>query len=267
MNFGRELRRIRDERNVSQHKLAGATGVSQRHISYLEQGKSKPSRGMVILLARALSAPGRQQNQLLLSAGFAPAFTDEPFEAPAFAKAREAMAFVLERHDPCPALALDRTWKVLAANRGMNALIGFLASGDPKLAVHFVGTDYLEALVAEQGLSQYVTGAERIVCNTLETVHREAIASGDEALRTRVERMLSRYDRAAALDTLDGPSALPGVEFVRDGVHLNFLSIMVAFTTPCAVELASFRMEVLYPADDHTQNVLGTWREAPGFSE
>lgn len=256
MSFGQQLRQIRAEQHISQLCLAGRAGVSQRHISFLECGKSRPSRGMVVHLGRCLSLGPRRQNDLLLAAGFAPAFAEPGLDDPSLAQARQAIEFLLERNEPCPAIALDADWKVLAGNRGLSAMMGFLLTGDPHGALPIEGLDYLAGMTSREGVSRYLVDAERIACTTLEQVQREALASGNEALHARATQLLSRYDRPAIHDCVRPPSLVPTVEFRREGTCLRFMTIMTAFATPCAVDLAAIRLEVFYPADQTTRELL-----------
>jgi transcriptional regulator with XRE-family HTH domain len=261
MTFGRDLRRWRDARNLSQHDLASLSGVSQRHLSYLESGKSQPSRGMVVHLGRMLSLPLKVQNELLLSAGFAPAFTEHKIDDPALASARSAIDFILDRHDPHPAVALGRDWTIVGANPAMRSLAGFLATGDPAVSPRMEGVDFLGALARDGELRRHMVDGDRIVANILERVLRDALASGDEPMKERVTELLASFDRVRLHDGDPGMPALPSIEFRRDGRSLKLLSIMVSFATPCDVTLESVRLELFYPADEASGQLLTEWQE------
>src|SRR5215831_20310482 len=118
VGFGALLRRWRARRRLSQLDLAVDAGVSTRHLSFIETGRAKPSREMVLQLARALDVPLRDRNDLLTAAGFAPVYRATDLEAPALAQARRALDFVLKAQEPYPALILDRLWNVLKVNEG-----------------------------------------------------------------------------------------------------------------------------------------------------
>jgi len=260
MTFGRDLRRWRDARKLSQHDLASLAGVSQRHLSYLESGKSQPSRGMVVHLGRMLSLPLKVQNDLLLAAGFAPAFSEYRMDDPALASARQAIDFVLDRHEPHPAVALGRDWKIVGANPAMGSLVGFLATGNPAAAPELVGGDFLGSLARDGELRRHLLDGDRIVANMLERVLRDALASGDELLRDRANELLVGFDRVRLHDCEAVVPALPGIELCRDGQSLRLLSIMMSFGTPCDVTLESVRLELFYPTDEASRQLLLEWQ-------
>ncbi|HEY0838752.1 MAG TPA: helix-turn-helix domain-containing protein, partial [Vulgatibacter sp.] len=117
------LRGWRQRRRLSQLELASAAEISQRHLSFLESGRSMPSREMILRLARHLDVPSRERNTILAAAGFAPVFRERPLSDPALASARNAVELVLKGYSPFPALAVDRHWSLLAANEAASALL------------------------------------------------------------------------------------------------------------------------------------------------
>src|SRR5262245_65143483 len=121
--FGRVLREWRARRGLSQLALAGDAGVSSRHLSFVETGRSQPSRAMVLLLARALDVPLRDRNDLLSAAGYAPVYRATDLQAPALTQARRALDFVLRQQEPYPAIVIDRHWDILQANGGTARLV------------------------------------------------------------------------------------------------------------------------------------------------
>ena len=121
--FGELLRAWRQQRRISQLDLAGDAGVSARHLSFVETGRSQPSREMVLHLAKQLEIPLREQNELLLAAGYAPSFPKRSFDNPDLHAAKTAVELILRGHEPYPALALDRHWNVMAMNAAVPVLL------------------------------------------------------------------------------------------------------------------------------------------------
>ena len=129
-SIGDQLRMWRQRRRLSQLELACDADISARHVSFLETGRSQPSREMLIRLAERLAIPLRDRNPLLLSAGFAPVYSERRLDDPALQQARKAMELVLAGHEPYPALAIDRHWSLVSANA---AVAPFLVGVAPRL--------------------------------------------------------------------------------------------------------------------------------------
>src|SRR6476620_3360738 len=123
VHIGDHLREWRQRRHLSQLDLAGDAKISARHLSFVETGRAAPSRDMVLRLAERLEVPLRDRNVLLVAAGFAPAFANRPLDDPALKAARDAITIVLKAHEPYPALAVDRHWNLVSANRMVAPLL------------------------------------------------------------------------------------------------------------------------------------------------
>ena len=130
-SFGARLRWWRERRGLSQLALAGAAATTQRHLSFLESGRTAPSRTMVLRLGDALTLPLRQQNTLLLAAGFAPAWRERDLAAPELAEVNRALQFMLDQQEPYPGFVVDRRWNLLRANAGAGRLVEFLLGPAP----------------------------------------------------------------------------------------------------------------------------------------
>src|SRR5215467_13404388 len=150
--FGDRLRWWRTHRGQSQLGLAGAAEISQRHLSFLESGRTAPSRDMVLRLAAALDVPLRQQNALLLAAGFAPVWQESELTAPALAQVMRALDHMLEQQEPYPAFVVDRRWNLLRANAGAARFVEFL-TGPTTPSVEPV--NLAVALVSPEGLRPF----------------------------------------------------------------------------------------------------------------
>jgi transcriptional regulator with XRE-family HTH domain len=149
--FGERLRWWRDRRGLSQLALAGAAATTQRHLSFLESGRTAPSRTMVLRLAGALDLPLRQQNALLLAAGFAPAWRERDLAAPELAEVSRARTFMLDQQEPYPAFVVDRRWNLLRANAGAGRLVAFLLGPAPPAAPNLA-----KALLAPDALRPFI---------------------------------------------------------------------------------------------------------------
>jgi transcriptional regulator with XRE-family HTH domain len=193
---GAMLRDWRLRRRVSQLELALDAGVSSRHLSFVETGRSRPSAEMVLHLAEQLDVPLRDRNQLLLAAGYAPAFAQRDLDAPELGPVRDAIDQVLRGHEPYPALVVDRHWGLVAANRPLGALV---AGVDEQL---------LEPPVNVLRLSLHPAGVARIVnlgewrSHLLDRLAAEALASGDPALTVLHDELVS-YPGGESTDGLD----------------------------------------------------------------
>jgi transcriptional regulator with XRE-family HTH domain len=180
-SFGLLLKQWRSQRGYSQLDLAITSQVSQRHISFLESGRAKPSREMVLQLAEVLEIPLRQQNLMLTAAGFAPIQAETDLLAPEMAAIRKALDFMLRQQEPYPAIVVDRYWNLLLTN---NAATRLLTTFIPptQLQTHFLQDgkiNLMRAMFHPQGLRPFVVNWEDFSGHLLQRLHREAIADGE----------------------------------------------------------------------------------------
>jgi transcriptional regulator with XRE-family HTH domain len=251
---GSLLRDWRRRRRLSQLELALEAGVSTRHLSFLETGRSRPSAEMVLHLAERLDVPLRERNRLLLAAGYAPVYEERSLEDPEMAPVYAALRLVLDGHDPNPALAVDRGWALVAHNRGAQLLMAGLPEDllAPPLNV-------LRASLHPDGLAPRIANLRQWREHVLGRLAREAMLTGDPALRT-LYRELEAYPApdADAPDPLALPSAEVAVPLrVRtpDG-ELRFLSTVTTFGTPADITVEELSIESFFPADRPTAEAL-----------
>ncbi|MBN9621373.1 MAG: helix-turn-helix transcriptional regulator [Actinobacteria bacterium] len=243
------LREWRQRRRRSQLELALEAGVSARHISFLETGRSNPSRAMVIDLAANLELPLRDRNELLIAAGYAPEYRELAYEDPDLGPVRAAIEQVLAAHDPYPALVVDRHWELITANRGL----GLLTDG--------VAPDLLEPPANALRLALHPDGLAPRPLNLGEWRHhilarleRHWRLSGDTALAALLEELRAypgeEIDEAAASAAHDVfvPFRMRG----RDGTELTFFGTIATFGTALDVTVAELSIESFFPADDVT---------------
>jgi transcriptional regulator with XRE-family HTH domain len=249
--FGDLLRRWRQDRGVSQLALASDADVSPRHLSFVETGRSAPSRGLVLRLAEHLDIPLRGRNELLLAAGFAPAFTETRLDEPRLSMVQAAIRQVLTGHNPYPALVVDRSWNLVEANASMELLIdevpGELAAGP---------LNVLRYSLHPAGLAPRIVNLGQWRDHVLARLDRQVRASGDAGL-AGLYRELRDYPAGG------GPAADPAAAGVVVPLRLRhkdrelaLFSTTTLFGTPNDVTVAELAIESFYPADGDTAEYL-----------
>ena len=254
---GALLREWRQRRRLSQQELASAASVSARHLSFLETGRSQPSREMLMLLSRRLEVPLRERNTLLVAAGYAPVYRERSLEDPALAGAREAVHLVLRGHEPSPALAVDRHWTLVAANRAVGPL---LAGVDAALLQPPVNV--LRIALHPAGLAPRILNLAQWREHLLTRLRHQRDASADEGLDALLQE-LEGYPvpQAAGAEALAEGDAAGFVVPLRLRVQehtLTLLSTTTLFGTPMDVTLAELAIETFFPADARTAQLLRT---------
>jgi transcriptional regulator with XRE-family HTH domain len=252
-SLGSLLQTWRKRRRLSQLELASVAGVSTRHLSFLETGRSRASRELVHHLAEHLDIPLRERNRLLLAGGFAPTYTETPIDAPEMTVVREALDLLMASHEPYPAIVLNRRFELVTGNQA----IGILIEG---VAAHLLQPPINSARVAlhPEGLAQRVLNLPEYRAHILDSVQRSAVASGDPFLADLYEEISGypdpdghRYDESA-----EPPSVVLPVRLRSDDGDLAFFSILATFGTPRDVTVAELAIESFFPADRHTEAVL-----------
>jgi transcriptional regulator with XRE-family HTH domain len=249
-HIGDHLREWRQRRHLSQLDLAGDAEISARHLSFVETGRSAPSRDMVLKLAERLEIPLRERNVLLVAAGFAPAFPQRPLDDPALKSARAAIDLVLRAHEPNPALAYDRHWNLVSANRMVMPLLEGIPArllGQPlnvmRLAFH------PEALAARTvNLAEWCG-------HLLERLHRQCEVTADPEL-IQLYHELRAYPIPARSAPLSADNVAIPFKMRLGGDVLSFLSTTMIFGTPVDITLSELALETFFPADDLTADLM-----------
>jgi transcriptional regulator with XRE-family HTH domain len=251
--FGDYLRHWRQHRRLSQFDLAQEAEISTRHLSFVETGRSVPSREMVLRLAQRLDVPLRERNSLLVAAGYAPMYRERPLDDPGLAPARRAVELILKSHEPCPALAVDRHWNLVAANRMLPHL---MQGADPSLLEAPVNV--LRLSLHPQGLAPKIANLAQWRAHIFERLRQQVHSTGDGALATLLEE-LRGYDLPDGCDE-NLPGELPGIampfRFRTPSGTLNFISTTTVFGTPTDVTLQELALETFFPADEATAQAL-----------
>jgi transcriptional regulator with XRE-family HTH domain len=251
--LGTLLREWRQRRRLSQLDLALEAGVSARHLSFLETGRSKPSRDMVLHLAEELDVPLRDRNRLLLAAGYAPAYGERPFDAAEMQPVRAAVEQVLQAHDPYPAAVVDREWELLAGNQGLQLLVG-LAVPAPELLEPPVNVIRLS--LHPDGVAPRISNLAEWRRHLLERLQRQVALTADPA----VAALLREAEGYPAPPPEPGHSGSDLVVPLRlrteDHGELSFLSTIATFGTAVDITVAELAIESFFPADARTADVL-----------
>ncbi|MEV0808007.1 helix-turn-helix transcriptional regulator [Micromonospora sp. NPDC050200] len=244
---GRLLRQWRHRRRLSQLALAVEADVSARHLSFVETGRSTPSRELVLRLADQLDVPLRERNALLLAAGYAPVYSHAPLGSPELGPVLDAVHRVLRAHEPYPAVAVDRHWDLVAGN----APLALLTDG---AAAHLLRppVNALRLTLHPQGMAPRITNLGQWRAHLLARLRRQAALTGDAALAALHEELLG-YPGPSAPDPAPGPAdVVVPLRLRHDGGELRLLSTVSTFGTPLDVTVEELSVESFFPADDAT---------------
>lgn len=247
------LRDWRRRRRLSQLDLALEAGVSARHVSFVETGRSRPSPEMVLHLAEQLDVPLRDRNALLMAAGYAPVFEERDLDAPDMEPVRTALGLVLRGHEPYPAAVVDRTWELIQGNRGIGVLIEGV---DPELLAPPVNV--LRVSLHPRGMAPAIANLAEWRTHLLERLRRQIAATGDPSLGTLL----------AELEAYPAPPEPPGADAAALGDvcvplrlrtphgDLAFISTIATFGTAVDITVAELAIESFFPADAATAEVV-----------
>jgi transcriptional regulator with XRE-family HTH domain len=240
------LRSWRARRRVSQLELAVRAGTTQRHVSFIESGRSVPGRDMVIRLAESLQVPLRERNQLLVAGGYAPAYDETPYDAPSLGAIRAALSGILEGHRPSPAVVVDRRGDLVLANRSFDALVAgvapYLLEGPVSMPRLFLHPD---------GLAPRIVNLAEWSWHVIDGLTREAALVPD----------LAADELIAELVTLIPPRPATGPDHLGFAVplrlrsgsgELRLITTLTRFGTAIDVTVSELRMEAFLPADEPT---------------
>ena len=251
--IGELLREWRGRRRLTQMDLALEAGVSSRHLSFIETGRSRPSSEMVLRLAEHLDVPLRERNALLRAAGYAPAFAQRGLDEPEMGPVRDTLERILRGHEPYPALVVDRHWGLVAANAAVSLFLEGIA---PHLLEPPVNVMRLS--LHPEGLARRILNLAEWRAHVLDGLGRQAVLSGDPALAALHEEMaaLPGEDPPAQPPQLDaGGISIPLV--LRDGAsELRFIGTATTFSTAVDVTVSELSIESFFPADEATAEVL-----------
>ena len=250
---GRLLKHWRHVRRQSQLTLSLEAGVSPRHLGFIEVGRAKPSREMVLTLAKALDVPLRERNDLLLAAGFAPMYHETGLSEPAMAQARGALDSILRQQEPFPAVVMDRYWNILLTNDAAPRFFGLFVD----LGAEPAPANVLRMMFDPSKLRPFVQNWESVAEALIHRVHREAVGGvADSRTVALLGELLSYPDVPRRWHVPDltrvSPPFLP-VEFRTSDRVMRFFSTVTTLGTPQDITLQEIRIECFFPADPDTE--------------
>ncbi len=253
----------RKARRISQLDLALEAGVSARHLSFVETGRSRPSRGLLLTLSRALALAPRDRNGLLLAGGFAPVYRETALDAPEMAEMRSALSLILRRNEPFPAVVFDRRWDIVMANgayaRIVNATLPAGAAAiEPEALAPTPRPNLLRLLCDPAGYRPHILNWHEVVRAVLSRVRREAARDGKQG--AALLRELAHFPEIGQmLDEADierGPALIVPVELRTPAGIVRLLSTVATLGTAQDITLQEIRIETFHPADEATDAML-----------
>jgi len=250
---GELLREWRERRRLSQLALALEAEVSARHLSFVETGRSRPSRDMILHLAEKLEVPLRERNHLLLAAGYAPIYGETVLDSPRLEAVRAAVRQVLAGHEPYPAVVVDRGWNLVDANRS----VALFTSGVPRELLA-PPTNVLRVSLHPDGMAPRIANLGEWRAHLLGRLRRQVALTADPALATLYDELRAYpCDQPAPEIELPEPGAVVAPLRLRhDGRELAFFSTVATFGTPLDVTVAELVIESFFPADADTAAAL-----------
>lgn len=252
--FGTLMRQWRRRRGLSQLDLAETGGVSQRHVSFLESGRARPSRQMVLHLGEMMDLPLRERNRLLHAAGFAAAYRESRLDEPQLQAARHALDLLLKQAEPFPAVVVDAGWTVQLANQATLRMLAFLLGDrfDPAVPANF-----MKLPLHPQGAKPFIRNWREIAASLVHRLQREAMDSPAAASVLAEVRGYPEVDALwRSVDWEAEPQPLLQFQVEKDGLSLNLLTMIATFGTPQDVTLQDLRIESFLPADAATEQLL-----------
>jgi transcriptional regulator with XRE-family HTH domain len=247
------LREWRQRRRLSQLDLALDAGISTRHLSFVETGRSRPSPDMVLHLAEQLEVPLRDRNSLLLAAGYAPQYDERSLDDPDMAQIRDALGRVLDGHEPFPAIAVDRYWTLAASNAALGVLVEGVADWLLEPPVNA-----LRMALHPEGMAPRVLNFPEWRAHLLHKVDRAVAMIGDPRLVELQEELLGYPEPPAPEQTSAGAEVMFGLKLAApgDGAELSFFSTITTFGTPHDITVSELAIEAFFPADERTSRAL-----------
>lgn len=248
-SIGDMLRFWRRSKRVSQMDLALDVGISSKHLSFVETGKSHPSRGLVLKLVQALKLPLRHRNAFLTAAGYAAEFTEEPFDGQNMALIRQALRRMLDQHEPFPAFVVNTGYRILMTNSGYDRFIT-LFLGENALNEHH---NLIHMLYAPNGLKQFIRDWPSVEAFLIARLQDEVISTQNSELIDVYETVSAMRDTLEPLDIpIDTRLPILSMTVEKEKISASFFTMMTTLGTPLDLTAQELRIESLFPADDKT---------------
>ena len=251
--LGKLLRYWRQERRKSQLDLSMDTGISQRHLSFVESGRSSPSRDFLSVVSDALNIPLRERNVLLLASGFAPRYSEQSLDAGQMAVVTRAIDRMLQQHEPHPALVLDRHWNVVRTNEAAPRFFGSFVDLEKRSKPR----NLLDLMFDPLGMRPFVEEWETVAAGLLQRLRREAVGQVLDAQLQDLLKRLREYPGVAALKPPLAPQSpvLP-IVFRRGNQRFSYFSLITTVGTPQCITAQELRVECMFPTDVEERSAL-----------
>lgn len=251
------LQRARRAKRYSQLELSLRLQISQRHLSFVESGRAKPSRELLMAWLQELETPLVVRNEAMLQAGYAPAYSAAPLNDPSLAQANEALTQLLNAHDPMPALVIDAGWNLLHMNRGGQWLTATLMPWAANLPAD-MPVNLLDVMAHPEGLTKHMTNLAEVGPTLLAHLRHEASMQPgiDEKVDAFAALLRERLGSSHLFTNVRPSAPILTTRFATAHGELAFFSMFTTFGTPQDITLASLRVEHMFAADDATRNVI-----------
>lgn len=256
--IGDHLREWRKRRRMSQLDFALEAEISQKHLSFIESGRARPSREMVLRLAERLDAPLRERNLMLTAAGYAPVYRERSLDDPALAPARAAIRQVLGGHEPFPALAVDRLWRLVEANRAVAPLMALAEDA----ALLEPPVNVLRLSLHPAGLAPRIRNLGEWRAHVLARLSRQIEATGDAGLKRLRAELVGYGEPEGEPEGASFAGVLTPLRLRTQAGELAFFSTTTVFGAPGDITLAEIAIEAFFPADESTGRALGAMAAA-----
>lgn len=252
------LRNWRKSRKISQGNLALEAGVSQRHLSFLESGRSAPSRQMVLTLASSLSLPLREQNALLNAAGFANMYSHKSLDAEELAQAKHALEIILKHHEPYPAVVIDRNWNLLLMNEANSKVFGHFI--DPVSIWQEIGgtaPNIIRLVLHPGGLRNFLVDWHELALYFIANLEAELSNNPyNSEARQLLDEIKAYPDMPNNLNHAEPPKPYLELTATKGDITMSFFTVVSTFGTPQDVTLQELRIETFFPSDSATEEIL-----------
>ena len=257
IQVGSLLKQWRQRRRMSQLDLASDAEISTRHLSFVENGRSQPSRQMILLLSSAMEIPLRERNVLLQAGGFAPVYRETHLDGPEMAQVQRALDFLLTQAEPYGAAVVDRQWNVLRYNRPMATFMN-LFLGEGRVTEPF---NIMEATFDPDGFRPYIKNFEQLASALLDRLYRQAILEADARTEALLERVTAYPGAPAdwrAVNLERPPQLLVPLEMEKDGLRVNLFTTLTVLGTAEDITTSELAIEHYFPADEATEELART---------
>lgn len=259
--FGHLLREVRGERRLSQLALAAEAETTQRHLSFMESGRSRPSRQMVLRLSEAMDIPLRTRNRLFIAAGYAPFYRETNIDAEEMARVRTGLDLILEHHEPYPAIVFDGGWDLLLTNKAMKRAMDLFVDTDAFWDTVTPGTapNMMRIVFHPKGLRPYIVNWESLCSHLLKQMRRKTSEGSSRGRSAALLKEVLAYPQDGLSPTAETTSqenfVLP-VELKKGSLSINLYSTVATFGETQDITLQELRIETFFPADSQTEALL-----------